>query len=70
MVEDFKAWQYQNKQRKTAIGSVSGAIWALTVAFYFVVSFSTGAWHISWIIFLIAFAVNMIIKALFDLKAR
>ena len=36
--------------------------WILVVVIYFVVSFGTEAWHITWIIFLIATAVEQAIK--------
>ena len=34
---------------------------------YFAVSFLTGAWYITWLIFLIGTAVMNIVKAIFDL---
>lgn len=48
----------------TVFGAVSGAIWALTVLVYILVSFATGAWHITWVIFLIAVAIVNIVKAI------
>jgi len=35
---------------------------------YFLLSFFTGAWHITWLIFPVIGAVNGIIKAGFDLS--
>lgn len=58
------------KEQKKALSSLSGAFWCLTVAVYFVVSFYTRAWHISWIIFLIAAAVSNIVHAYFNLKGK
>ena len=48
-----------------AYKSVSGA---LTLAVYLVVSFWSGAWHLTWLIFPISGAVDGIVKAIFDLK--
>ena len=55
------------KKHKQFFGSISSALWLITVALYFVISFATGAWHISWIIFLIAAAANNVLKAFVDL---
>ncbi len=48
-----------------AYKSLSGAI---TLAIYLLVSFWSGAWHITWLIFPISGAVDGIVKAIFDLK--
>ncbi|MDD3192630.1 MAG: permease prefix domain 1-containing protein [Oscillospiraceae bacterium] len=68
MVEDFKAWQADQGQRKNLLRSISSALWTLTLAAYFVLSFMTGAWHISWVLFLIAAAAEQLLKACFDLR--
>lgn len=66
IVEEFKEWK-ENRDKK-GLGAISSAIWSLTVALYFAISFYTGAWHITWIIFLISGAVTSIVKAMYDLK--
>lgn len=38
------------------------ALWLIIAALYFILSFATGAWYISWIIFIIGAAVVPIIK--------
>jgi len=68
MVEEFKQWQSASAEQKSLRNSVSSAIWALIVAIYFLVSFFTGAWHISWIIFVIGAAVQSIINIFFSVK--
>ena len=68
VVEEFKEWKADNKAHRQAYNAVSSAVWTLTVALYFIISFTTMAWHITWIIFLIAAAVTSIIKAFFDLR--
>lgn len=55
------------REQKRLLGSLSSALWLVTTALYFVISFATGAWHISWIIFLLAAAVNNLLKAFIDL---
>ena len=48
--------------------SVSGLIWAIGLAVYFILSFLTGAWYITWVIFPILAAVQGLAKAILDLK--
>ena len=55
-------------RRSPVYGAISGALWVLTIGGYFLVSYVTGAWHITWLIFLIATALDNVIKALFDLR--
>lgn len=60
--------RHGRSRRSPVYGAISGALWALTVVAYLMVSFATGAWHITWLIFLIATALDNIIKAIFDLR--
>lgn len=48
--------------------SVGSLIWAIGLAVYFLVSFLTGAWYITWVIFPILAAVQGLAKAVMDLK--
>lgn len=48
--------------------SINGLIWAIGLAIYFIVSFLTGAWYITWVIFPIIAAVQGLVKAILDLK--
>ena len=68
MVEDFQQWRGYNNRGRQVYKSVTSAVWSLGLVVYFLVSFGTGAWHITWIIFLIIGAVNGIIRAIFDLS--
>lgn len=68
IMEDFKEWKSQNDAEKQARKSITGAMWGIITALYFVISFSTGAWYITWVIFLIGGALESIVKAIFDLK--
>ena len=68
MVEEFKEWKQNGKQKSKAIDAIVGSFWLIAVCVYIVVSFLTGAWHITWIIFLIAAAVASMIRGLFMLK--
>lgn len=67
VVEDFKQWQSHNGSKKQLLKSIRSAYWPLVLALYFLLSFGTGKWYITWIIFLIAPAVDGIIKAVVTL---
>ena len=68
MVEDFKEWKHHGSQKNKAAEAIVGSFWLIAVCVYIVVSFMTGAWHITWIIFLIAAAISSLIRGLFMLK--
>ena len=55
--------------RHAVFKAVSGAFWLVVLAVYLGVSFWSGAWHITWLIWLIAAAVENIVKACFDLRS-
>ena len=48
--------------------SVGNLVWAVGLAVYFVISFMTGAWHVTWLIFPITGAVQGLVRAILDLK--
>ncbi|MEA4939148.1 MAG: permease prefix domain 1-containing protein [Christensenella sp.] len=68
MVEEFKEWKQNGKQKNKAAEAIVGSFWLIAVCAYIIVSFMTGAWHITWIIFLIAAAVASLIRGIFMLK--
>lgn len=67
MVENFKEWNQKEQSRKSLRRAVNTIIWSLTLIAYFVVSFSTGAWYITWIIFLMGATACAINGAVFEL---
>lgn len=64
VVKDFQQWQQQKVKKKHYIAAFNGAFWPLVLAFYFLISFSTGKWYITWVIFLIAPAVDVVVNTL------
>lgn len=48
--------------------SISSMIWAIGLAFYFILSFATGSWYITWVLFPITGAVQGLVRAIMDLK--
>ena len=67
MVDEFKEWRERNTGKNQLLKAVTSAVFAVGLVIYFLVSFTTGAWHLTWLIFPIIGAVNGIVKALFDL---
>ena len=67
IVNEFKEWKANQEGRKRARKSFNSALWTIIVILYFLVSFSTGAWYITWILFLMGAAAENIIKAIFEL---
>lgn len=62
MVEDFKEWQSEKQMKKEKKNSYSSLLWSIIVVVYLVVSFTTFAWHITWLIFPIGAIVEKIIS--------
>ena len=48
--------------------SINDVIWAVGLGVYLLVSFITGAWYITWIIFPLIGSIQGLIKAIMDLK--
>lgn len=64
VVKDFQQWQKQKSKTKGLRAAFNGVYWPLVVAFYFIISFGTGRWYITWVLFLIAAAVDVVINTL------
>lgn len=59
-----KSKKIRRKRFKQIKGSLEGLMWLLIVIFYFIVSFASHAWYITWIIFLGGAAVECLLDAL------
>lgn len=57
---------YEAKRRSLIRKNILSAGWTLVVALYLLISFITGAWHITWIMFVLAGACDSLAKAVFD----
>ena len=53
---------------KALCESICHTVWVVALVLFFLISFLTGAWFITWLIFPVAGAVQGLIKAIFDLK--
>lgn len=63
----FEKTKEEKKQEKV-IKQINGIIDSICVAIYFIVSFITMAWHITWIIFIINALICQVVKLIFMLK--
>jgi len=70
IVEEFREWQSDEKDRKTLRKAISSALWSIILVLYFVISFATYAWHITWIIFIIGAVAESLINVFFTIKKR
>lgn len=68
MAEEFRAWREVSSDKRSVYRSLSLALWALTLVLYFLLSFTYGHWHVTWLLFPFAGAMNAILKAVFDLR--
>lgn len=68
LVEEFKEWKSATTKTRRVRNSVSSAMWAIITAIYLLISFTTFAWNITWIIFVIGAAIEKAIKAYFEYK--
>lgn len=66
-IPKFEKTEKEKKEDMIA-KQISDIIGGICVAIYFIVSFVTMAWHITWVIFIIMGMVNQIIKLIFMLK--
>lgn len=68
--QDYNAPQSQEvlTPRQELRNSVRSLIWAVGLAAYFIISFSTQAWYITWVIFPLTASVQGLTTAIMDLK--
>lgn len=62
MMEEFKAWHQSRDASERQLKLYEGILWPLIVAAYFIISFWTQAWYITWVIFLIGAALQQLLK--------
>ena len=70
LVEDYKEAKHASNRDKAVRSSISTIIWTVVVILYIVFSFSSGAWHISWVIFLMGGCVEAICSLIYSLRQK
>lgn len=68
VVEEFKEWQNEKSNTKEIKAAAYSIVWTLTLVLYFTISFLTGAWYITWVLFLVAACINAVLGLLFSIK--
>lgn len=60
----------EEKIEKEIISSINGIIWCILLSIYFILSFLTMAWHITWVIFIIGALLTEVVRLVFTLRAE
>lgn len=68
LVESYKENAHIRNKEKAVHSSVSAIIWLLTVTIYFIISFATFYWHVTWIIFLVGGCAQAVAALIFSLR--
>lgn len=68
IVEEFKEWKHDSFQLKSVKSSILSILWTMTFVLYFVISFATNAWHVTWILFLVALCLHTVLDLLIRIK--
>lgn len=56
-----------HKKRSAINRGITGGIWGVGICAYFLLSFSTGDWHVTWILFPILACICGLVNAIFDI---
>ena len=68
MVEKYKEDKSSRKRENSIKGAVSTIVWMLVLILYFVISFTTMAWYITWVMFLIGGCAQAIVELVFSIR--
>lgn len=68
IVECYKEARYARNREKAVKTSVSVLVWLLTLTLYFIISFATAHWEVTWILFLAGACVQEIVILIFSLR--
>lgn len=63
-------YAYEKKRESGISKALTSALWAVIIAVYFILSFSSGAWYITWLVFLIGAALEGVLKAVLELAGK
>lgn len=68
LVENYKEAKHSANKEKAVKTSASALVWTLTVTCYFIISFATYEWAVTWITFLIGACVQAIVVLVLNLR--
>ena len=69
-MEEFEEWRAETRDSRRMRAAISSALWTVLVAIYFIISFTTEAWHMTWIIFIIGAAIESFIEIFTSIKKK
>ena len=70
MVEEYRTWKMGNEEDKEVMRAINSIITSLMLTIYFTVSILTGAWYITWVIFIIAECIRSIVRLIFSMNKQ
>ena len=70
VVDEFREWQSDNRDRRQMRTAISSALWALILVLYFILSFATMAWHVTWILFLVGGLTEALINVFSTIRRK
>lgn len=68
MVENYKETVHEQNRNKAVKSSINVIIWTLTLVLYFLISFITMAWYVTWVIFLIGICVQAVAGLIYSIR--
>lgn len=68
LVEEFREWKVQKDQKNSLRSNISAILWPSILIAYFLISFLTQAWYITWVLFIAGVMIEGIISVIFDLR--
>lgn len=70
IAKEFAQWQSGKPSDTRKVRYISKILWCIIVCIYLIVSFLTGAWYITWVIFIIGTALKNIISLCFEIHSE
>lgn len=67
---DYTAEKKSRNKKGGVLDAVQSAYWGIVTALYFVISFATGAWHLTWIIWVVAGCLDPLLDVIFQNRER
>lgn len=68
LVEEYKESHYLSDKNKAVKNAISTIIWMLVLVLYFVISFTTMKWYITWVLFLVGGCAQAVLELVFSMQ--
>lgn len=68
MADEFREWKNDKKGVNSLRKTIRSCIWSISLALYFLISFTSGAWWITWVIFPLSASLSELAVTILDLK--